>query len=73
MAETKVSQLQELLLDDLLRLLREGAATAADRNVIRQLLKDSGMSPTQKPDKLSELAAKAPDFPEDPVEAGLIN
>ena len=52
----KAEQLQELLLDDLIKLFKDGEATSTDRATLARLLKDNGWSvdPSMVPQELKE-------------------
>ena len=69
----KAEQLQELLLDDLIRLFKEGEATATDRATLARLLKDNGWSvdpsmvPQELRDKLTSKIAPGDDIDDDVV------
>ena len=69
----KAEQLQELLLDDLIRLFKEGEATSTDRATLARLLKDNGWSvdpsmvPQELRDKLTSKIAPGDDIDDDVV------
>ena len=69
----KAEQLQELLLDDLIKLFKEGEATSTDRATLARLLKDNGWSvdPSMVPQDLRDkLTSKI--APGDDIEDGVV-
>lgn len=50
-----VEQLADATIADLLRIIRDGSATAADRNVARALMRDAGVQIGWRGDPTSEM------------------
>ena len=69
----KAEQLQDLLLNDLIKLFEDGAATSTDRATLARLLKDNGWSvdpsmvPQDLKDKLTSKIAPGDDIDDDVV------
>lgn len=54
--DPRLALIHDLYVGDLLRILKDGSATAADRNVIRAFLKDAGINAAAPPgSKMSDL------------------
>lgn len=69
--EELLGELHLLLGEDLVRLIRNGAATSADRSVARQFLKDHNIDVPKTDPHLAALAAAAAHHDDDDVTPSL--
>lgn len=63
----KVIELQDLLLDDFIRLAKDKLLTSTDRAVLYRMLRDNGWSldPSKLPQKVRDLLTRQVQFDED--------